>query len=67
MGFAHEAYRDRKQRTHGLMSRTLAGAPVLEHDFCFPAGLPQKQRDRDFWLRARWALTGPEPSGGVTP
>ncbi len=62
MGFADDAYRDRKHRTHGLMSRILDGAPVVEHDFWSPADRPQAQRDRQFWLDARWMVTGPEPA-----
>ena len=63
MGFADDAYRDKKHRTHGLMSRMLGEAPVVEHDFCSPAGIVQAQRDRQFWLDARWMVTGPEPAG----
>ncbi len=63
MGFADEAYRHRKHRTHGLTSRILGGAPVVEHDFYSPEGIAQGQRDRQFWLAARWKVTGPEPAG----
>ena len=62
MDFADDAYRDRKHRTHGLMSRILGGAPVVEHDFWSPADRAQAQRDRQFWLAARWKVTGPEPA-----
>lgn len=62
MGFADNAYRDRKHRTHELMSRILGKAPVVEHDFWSPTGVAQGQRDRQFWLDARWMVTGPEPA-----
>ncbi len=64
MGFADGVYRDRKHRTHGLMSRILGGAPVVEHDFWSPGGIVQGQRDRQFWLKARWTVTGQEPLQG---
>ena len=67
MGFADDAYRDRKHRTHGLMSRILAGAPVVAHDFWSPAGIAQGQRDRQFWLDARWTVTGPEAASRLWP
>lgn len=60
MGFADDSYRERKHRTHGLMSRILGGAPVVAHDFWSPAGVAQGQRDRQFWLDARWTVTGPK-------
>ena len=60
MGFADDAYRDRKHRTHGLMSRILDGAPVVEHDFWSLIGINRGQRDRQSWLSARWTVTGPE-------
>ena len=63
MGFADEVYRDRKHRTHELMSRTLGGAPIVQHDFWSPTSTVQGQRDRQFWLGARWTVTGPEPAG----
>ena len=63
MGFADEVYRDRKHRTHGLMSRILGGAPVVEHDSWSPGGIVQDQRDRQFWLKTRWTVTGQEPLG----
>ena len=63
MGFVDDLYRDRKHRTHGLMSRILGEAPVVEHDFWSSMGIAQGQRDRQFWLDARWAVTGPEPAG----
>ena len=63
MGFADEVYRARKHRTHGLMSRILGGAPVVEHDFEAAAGTSQGQRDRQFWLNARWMVTGQETTG----
>ncbi len=66
MGFADDTYRERKHYTHGLMSRILGMAPVVEHDFHLPEGMLQKQRDRDFWLRTRWVLTGPESNGSLT-
>ncbi len=63
MGFGDDVYRNRKHRTHGLMSRILGEAPVVEHDFCSPAGIVQGQRDRQFWRDARWIVTGPETVG----
>jgi hypothetical protein len=54
MGFADETYRARKSVTHELMTR-VAGAPVVLHDFHFPAASTQVARDRRFWLDARWA------------
>lgn len=62
MGFADDIYRERKHRTHGLMSRVLGGAPVVEHDFSCPIGANQGERGRQFWLKARWSLTGPDHS-----
>ncbi len=79
MGFADDAYRDRKHRTHGLMSRILGGAPVVEHDFWSPAGIVQGQRDRQFWLedevdgdrsgtcRIWWTIGLREAKGGYFP
>ena len=61
MGFAGDIYRNRKHRTRGLMSRISGGAPAVQHDFWSPVGVPQGQRDRQFWLDARWMVTGLEP------
>jgi hypothetical protein len=58
MGYADEVYRDRKARTHTLMSEALGGAPVVQHDFHFPLDQIQVARDRRFWLECRWILTG---------
>ncbi|MEA2731227.1 MAG: hypothetical protein QOF70_5702 [Acetobacteraceae bacterium] len=58
MGYADEVYRDRKDRTHTLMSEALGGAPVVQHDFHFPLDQIQVARDRRFWLECRWILTG---------
>lgn len=40
--------------------QALSGAPVLQHDFHFPTDATQTERDRRFWLAARWAITGPD-------
>ncbi len=56
MGFADEDYRARKALMHPLMSAMLGGAAVVEHDFHNPPDRSQVQRDRTFWLGARWAL-----------
>ncbi len=56
MGFADEDYRARKALMHPLMSAVLSGAAVVEHDFHNPPDRSQVQRDRTFWLGARWAL-----------
>ena len=58
MGFAHEAYRRRKDRTHAAMSLAFGGAPVVDHDFHEPAGHSQADRDKAFWRAVRWRLTG---------
>jgi hypothetical protein len=58
MGFADVAYRERKERSHALMSLALGGAPVIMHDFHEPAGRLQKDRDGGFWRAARWRLAG---------
>jgi hypothetical protein len=58
MGFGSERYRARKLVMHELMRKT-RNAPVLTHDFHFPTAKSQSQRDRSFWLEARWAITGP--------
>jgi hypothetical protein len=60
MGYDQPAYRERKQRLHREMSRLCGGASVIEHDFCEPHDQPQNERDRSFWSRCRWAITGPE-------
>ena len=61
MGYAEEAYRARKRRLKPEMAR-LARAPVIEHDFHLPEGMPQKERDSAFWFACRDALVAP-PSG----
>lgn len=62
MGFADPVYRQRKERSHALMKR-LTGEPIVLHDFHEPPDAEQRQRDRRFWLDARWTLTGPaQPS-----
>jgi len=61
MGFASEAYRSRKAVTHQLMAATLR-ALLVTHDFHFPAAQTQVERDRSFWMDARWAFTG-SPAG----
>lgn len=60
MGFADEVYRHRKRRTHDVMTASLYGAPLVEHDFNYPAGNSQPKRDNDFWKACRWAVSGPE-------
>jgi hypothetical protein len=57
MGFASDTYRSRKAVTHQLMAATLK-APLVIHDFHFPAAQTQVERDRSFWLDARWTITG---------
>ena len=59
MGFASESYRSRKVVTHEIMASTL-NAPVLTHDFHFPAAQTQVERDQHFLSSARWAVTSPE-------
>jgi hypothetical protein len=59
MGYADEVYRDRKARTHTLMSKALGGAPVVHLYFHFPLDQTQHARDRRFWLRCRWLIAGP--------
>jgi hypothetical protein len=61
MGFASETYRSRKAVTHQLMATTLK-APLVTHDFHLPSAQNQAERDRRFWLDARWAITG-SPGG----
>ncbi len=61
MGFADEDYRARKAVMHPLMSAVLGGAAVVEHDFHYPPDRSQVQRDRTFWLKARWALMPAPP------
>jgi hypothetical protein len=58
MGFADAGYRERKERSHALMSLALGGAPVIMHDFHEPPGRLQKDRDGDFWRAVRWRLAG---------
>ena len=65
MGYADEVYRCRKHAIHHLMS-ALADAPVVQHDFHFPEAHTQHQRDRRFWLDARWLITGPDSSTATT-
>jgi len=36
----------------------VARAPVVLHDFHFPEACAQYERDRQFWLEARWTITG---------
>jgi hypothetical protein len=59
MGFGDETYRARKQVVHDLM-RQVMDAPVVLHDFHFPADCTQTARDRRFWRDARWTVTSPE-------
>jgi hypothetical protein len=63
MGFADAAYRERKERSHALMSPALRGAPVIMHDFHEPPGRLQKDRDGDFWRAVRRRLAGALPRG----
>ncbi len=58
MGYADEQYRERKQRTHALMSLATGHSPIVEHDFHFPVDQSQSDRDRRFWLSCRWQITG---------
>jgi hypothetical protein len=58
MGFASETYRSRKAVTHEIMASTTR-APLVIHDFHFPAAQTRVERDRRFWSAARWAITGP--------
>jgi hypothetical protein len=60
MGYADDIYRARKARTQCLMTRALGGSPVVQHDFHWPHGQTQEERDRRFWLTARWTITGPD-------
>jgi hypothetical protein len=57
MGFSDADYRERKWRSHALMSRAVGGAPVIMHDFHEPAGRSQPDRDREFWRAVRWKLS----------
>jgi hypothetical protein len=59
MGFASETYRSRKAVTHQIMATTMR-APLVIHDFHFPAAQTQVERDRGFWSTARWAVSGPK-------
>ncbi len=56
MGYSVPAYRERKQRTHELMSQALHGAPVIAHDFHLPIDQVQRERDRWFWRACRRTL-----------
>ncbi len=67
MGYDLPAYRARKARMHGEMSRVCGGAAVIEHDFCRPPERTQDDRDRRFWRECRWAITGPESEGDARP
>jgi hypothetical protein len=58
MGSTDAAYRQRKERSHALMSLALGGAPVIMHDFQEPAGRSQKDRDGDFWRAVRGRVAG---------
>ena len=64
MGYPDMEYRERKRRTHLVMGQALSAAPVIEHDFHFPADQNQIDRDRRFWLRCRWTITGGQPLSG---
>jgi hypothetical protein len=64
MGFRSDTYRSRKAIMHEIMARTL-NAPILTHDFYFPDAKTQAERDRQFWLSARWAATGPNKRNNV--
>ena len=57
MGFADPDYRERKKRSHALMSLAVGGAPVIMHDFHEPAGRLPPDRDREFWRAMRWQLS----------
>lgn len=59
MGYGDALYRTRKQLAHARMSAALEGAVVIEHDLHRPAELTQDERDRRFWLEARWQISGP--------
>ena len=56
MGFDVPAYRERKAWLHPAMSRVCGGAPVVTHEFCGPASVPQIERDRAFWRDCRRRL-----------
>jgi hypothetical protein len=58
MGYADAGYRQRKHRTHPIMSNYAGGAPIVLHDFHDPSNLSQEARDRKAWLECRWAITG---------
>ena len=68
MGFADEAYRERKVRMHAVMRHALGGAPLIAHEFHEPPGQQQSRRDSRFWQELRWIITGPETaSAGRRP
>ena len=46
MGYADQAYRERKGRMHGIMSSALDGAPVVDHDFGQPEEMTQEERNK---------------------
>lgn len=60
MGYDMPAYRDRKARMHGEMSRLCGDGPVVLHDFCLPPNWSQEDRDRQFWRECRKAIIGPD-------
>ena len=62
MGFADPDYRERKKRSHALMSLAVGGAPVIMHDFYEPAGRLPPDRDREFWRAVRWQLSDAQHS-----
>jgi uncharacterized protein YjiS (DUF1127 family) len=44
VGYADDAYRQRKLRMHEIMAQAFNGAPVVSHDFVHPEDMTQEER-----------------------